>query len=64
MFVVVGATGKTGSAAVDALLQAGQRVRGVVRKAGQASALTARGADAALADIDDAEALGHGVREG
>ncbi len=57
MFVVVGATGNTGSAAIDALLQAGHPVRGIVRRAETAEALRARGAEAAVAAVDDAEAL-------
>ena len=57
MFVVVGATGNTGGAAVDALLRAGRPVRGVVRRADQAKALRARGAQSAIATVDDPEAL-------
>ncbi len=57
MFVVVGATGHTGGAATDALLRAGKPVRGVVRRAEQAGALRARGAEVAVAAVDDVEAL-------
>ena len=57
MFVVVGATGNTGGAAIDALLRAGHPVRGVVRRAEQAEALRARGAEAAVAAVEDVDAL-------
>ncbi len=57
MFVVIGATGNTGRAAIDALLRAGKPVRGVVRRLDQAEALRARGAEGAVAAIDDVEAL-------
>lgn len=57
MFVVIGATGNTGGAAIDALLRLGRPVRGVVRRADQAEALTSRGAGAAVATVDDPDAL-------
>lgn len=57
MFVVIGANGATGGAVVRALLQAGEPVRGIVRKAEQAKALQASGAEAALADVADPAAL-------
>lgn len=57
MFVVVGATGNTGSAIVDTLLQKNQRVRIVVRSADKGAAWKAKGAEIAVASLDDVSAL-------
>lgn len=57
MFVVVGATGKTGSAAMRALLAAGVHARAVVRRPEQAVFWQERGAEAELAEITDPVAL-------
>lgn len=57
MFVVAGATGKVGSKVVDALIAAGKPVRAVVRDAQKGAALQARGAEVAVASLDDARAL-------
>ncbi len=57
MFVVVGATGHTGSAVVDTLLNMKQPVRIVVRSADKGAALKARGVDVAVASLDDVVAL-------
>lgn len=57
MFVVVGATGNTGSAAVETLLNKKQPVRIVVRSADKGVAWKAKGADVAVASLDDVSAL-------
>ena len=57
MFVVVGATGNTGSAVVDTLLSRKQPVRIVVRSADKGAAWKAKGAEIAVASLDDVSAL-------
>jgi uncharacterized protein YbjT (DUF2867 family) len=57
MFVVVGATGNTGSAVVETLLKKKQSVRVVVRSADKGASWKAKGADIAVASLDDALAL-------
>jgi uncharacterized protein YbjT (DUF2867 family) len=57
MFVVAGATGHTGSAAAETLLERKQPVRVIVRTADKGAAWKARGAEVAVASLDDAEAL-------
>jgi len=57
MFVVVGATGNTGSAVVETLLKKNQPVRIVVRSADKGAAWKAKGADIAVASLDDVPAL-------
>jgi uncharacterized protein YbjT (DUF2867 family) len=57
MFVVVGATGNTGSAVVDTLLSKKQPVRVVVRSADKGAAWKAKGAEVAVASLDDVPAL-------
>ena len=57
MFVVVGATGNTGSAVVETLLSRNQAVRIVVRSAGKGASWTAKGAEIAVASLDDVPAL-------
>lgn len=57
MFVVVGATGNTGSAVVETLLNKKQAVRIVVRSADKGVAWKAKGADVAVASLDDVSAL-------
>ena len=57
MFVITGATGHTGSVAAETLLAAGKSVRVVVRDAGKAKALAARGADVVTADLSDEATL-------
>lgn len=57
MYVVVGASGKTGTAVMEALLARGLPARAVVRRAEQAEAWRARGAEAALADLANEDAL-------
>lgn len=57
MFVVVGATGNTGSAVADTLLSRKQPVRIVVRSADKGAVWKAKGAEVAVASFDDVPAL-------
>jgi len=57
MFVVVGATGNTGSAVVETLLNRKQSVRIVVRSVDKGAAWKAKGAEIAVASLDDVSAL-------
>jgi uncharacterized protein YbjT (DUF2867 family) len=57
MHVVLGATGHTGQAAAESLLELGREVRVVVRDAARGEAWKARGAEVAVADAADAAAL-------
>lgn len=58
MFVVLGATGNTGSAVADTLLSRKQSVRIVVRSAdNKGAAWKAKGAEIAVASLDDVSAL-------
>lgn len=57
MILVTGAAGKTGTAAVKALVRRGARVRALVRRAEQSAALTALGAEVSLGAFEDAAAL-------
>ena len=62
MFVILGATGKTGGCAANALIDRGQAVRVVLRNAEKAAMSRARGAEVALADVDDAPSLARALR--
>lgn len=56
--LVSGATGRTGGAAIDELLQMGKLVRAYVRSDdGRAAALRARGVDIAVGDFTDIDAI-------
>ena len=57
MIAVAGATGHTGKAVADALLQLGRPVRVIVRDAVKGESWKARGAEVAVASLDDADAL-------
>lgn len=57
MFVVVGATGNTGSIVVETLLNRKQPVRVVVRSAEKGAGWKANGAEVAVASLDDVSAL-------
>lgn len=57
MFVITGATGHTGAVAAETLLAQGERVRVVVRERGKAERFAAKGAEVAVADMTDADAL-------
>jgi uncharacterized protein YbjT (DUF2867 family) len=57
MFIVLGATGNTGSAVANTLLSCKQPVRVVVRSADKGAAWKAKGAEVAIASLDDVSAL-------
>ncbi|MGE0642467.1 MAG: NmrA family NAD(P)-binding protein [Nitrospira sp.] len=57
MFVVLGATGNTGSSVVETLLAKKQAVRVVVRSADKGAGWKAKGADVAVASLDEVSAL-------
>ncbi|TKB65065.1 MAG: hypothetical protein E8D47_10340 [Nitrospira sp.] len=57
MYVVIGATGNTGSAVVETLLSRKQPVRIVVRSADKGMALKAKGAEIVVASLDDVSSL-------
>lgn len=57
MFVVAGVTGNTGSVVAQTLLDRKQPVRVIVRTADKGAAWKAKGAEAAVASLDDAQAL-------
>jgi uncharacterized protein YbjT (DUF2867 family) len=59
---VLGATGKTGGAAVERLLAAGAKVKAVARSADKLGALQKRGAQPVTADVGDAAALAEALR--
>jgi NAD(P)H dehydrogenase (quinone) len=67
-FLVSGATGRTGGAAIDELLKLGKRVRAYVRSDGEkAAALRARGVEIAVGDFTDIDAIRaamEGIRSG
>jgi len=57
MFAVAGVTGHTGSAAARHLLEKAQPVRVIVRRKEQGDAWATRGAEVAVASLEDGEAL-------
>lgn len=57
MYAITGITGQVGSALGQRLLAAGLPVRAVVRDAAKGAAWAERGAEVALADVNDAAAL-------
>jgi uncharacterized protein YbjT (DUF2867 family) len=57
MYVIAGVTGHTGSAAASALLADGRPVRVIVRDAARGAAWADRGAEVAVASLDDRAAL-------
>jgi uncharacterized protein YbjT (DUF2867 family) len=62
MFVVTGVTGNTGSVVASQLLDAGKKVRVVVRDAAKAKRFADRGAEVAIADLGDAAGLERALR--
>lgn len=56
-YVIAGVSGHTGKVAAETLLAAGQKVRVVVRDASKGEPWKAKGADVAIADLGDADAL-------
>jgi uncharacterized protein YbjT (DUF2867 family) len=59
MYAITGITGQVGSELGNQLLSAGLPVRAVVRDAAKGQTWAAHGAEVALADINDADALAH-----
>jgi uncharacterized protein YbjT (DUF2867 family) len=57
VLVIAGASGKTGRVVAETLLAQGKKIRVIVRNAAQGEAWRARGAQIALASLDDADAL-------
>jgi NAD(P)H dehydrogenase (quinone) len=57
MIVVAGVSGKTGGAAADALLNAGTPTRVIVRDDAKGASWRTRGADVAVAELTDSDAL-------
>jgi uncharacterized protein YbjT (DUF2867 family) len=57
MYVILGATGHTGSVAAEKLLAAGQKVRVIGRDAKRLERFSQKGAEAVVADATDAAAL-------
>jgi uncharacterized protein YbjT (DUF2867 family) len=57
MLVVAGATGRTGGAAAESLLAAASPLRVIVREPAKAESWRMRGAEVAIAALDDREAL-------
>ena len=57
MFVIAGVTGNTGKVAAETLLSQGKPVRVLVRDAAKGESWKKRGAEVAVTDLDDVEAL-------
>jgi uncharacterized protein YbjT (DUF2867 family) len=62
MFVIAGASGNTGSVVASTLLGQGKKVRVILRDEGKAAAWRDRGAEVAVARLDDAQALTAALR--
>lgn len=62
MFVIAGVTGNTGGVVAETLLSQGKPVRVVVRDAAKGEAWKTRGAEVAVAALDDAKALAAALR--
>lgn len=61
LYVVTGASGRTGSAVAHALLKAGKRVRVVVRDAVKGNVWASQGAEVAVASLTDVSALSNAL---
>ena len=57
MYAIMGVTGNTGKVAAETLLAAGEAVRVIVRRADAGAAWAAKGAEVAVADLEDEAAL-------
>lgn len=64
MHIVLGATGRVGSAVAGSLLDRGEPVTVVTRDPRRAARFIHRGASVAVADVGDADALGAALRKG
>ena len=62
MIVVLGATGHTGSVVAETVLERKQPVRVVVRSADKGAVWAAKGAEVAVASLDDQAALTKALR--
>lgn len=62
MYAVIGITGKVGGSTARALLNEGDKVRGIVRNTAKAVAWRAAGVELTVADMTDAAALEAGLR--
>jgi len=62
MFAILGVTGKTGGCAANALLAERRPVRVVIRDPQKAAVWKSRGADVAIADVDDSHSLALALR--
>jgi uncharacterized protein YbjT (DUF2867 family) len=56
-YAIAGVTGNTGRVVAETLLEAGKKVRVIVRDAAKGESWRARGAEVAVADLTDREAL-------
>jgi len=63
MYAIMGVTGQVGRATATHLLDAGHAVRAIVRDAAKASSWSARGAEIAVADWNDTDALTNAFHE-
>jgi uncharacterized protein YbjT (DUF2867 family) len=61
MYAVAGVSGRTGSVVADALLRANRPVRVIVRDEAKGATWRARGAEVAVASLDDAPSLGRAL---
>ena len=64
MYVILGATGHVGSAAADDLIRAGKPVTVVTRDEEKAASWQSRGAEAAVLDVTDVDALRSAFKRG
>ena len=64
MFIIVGGTGRVGSATAEALLAEGQPVTIVTRSASKGDLWRKQGAEVAVADVHDVDALRAVFRRG
>ena len=64
MFIILGATGHVGSVAAQTLLELGEAVTVVTRDATHAESLKSRGANVAVADVNDVERMRSVFRTG
>ncbi|MBE1205474.1 NmrA family NAD(P)-binding protein [Aminobacter carboxidus] len=62
MYVVLGANGRAGGEVARALIERGEAVRVVLRRKEQGEKWTAFGAEVAVADIDDADAMADALK--
>ncbi|GJM27722.1 MAG: nucleoside-diphosphate sugar epimerase [Cyclobacteriaceae bacterium] len=64
MNIILGATGQVGSAVVDNLIEKGLPVKAVIRNEEKAHELKSKGAEVAIADYFDLDALKEAVKDG